>query len=599
MLRNISIAQRITCFVALMIAMVITMAVLSFFMTSNVIDEGTSVARDQLLDSQRARIKDVTQASALGLAAMTKGLPPKEQLGVITDYVEKSRFEDDASGYFYVYEGTVSVAHPTQKQLIGKDLSTAADKQGVHYVVELQKAAAKGGGFVDFVFPKPGAGDVFKLGYAEKIAGTPYWIGTGVYIDNVDRAESRLHDTMNSLLTRTTSTYGGGFLAALLLIVVPLSYRLATSITRPLARITGQARAVAAGNLDIKITPDGRDEVALLEQALSDMVDKLKKLIAEADDKNRQADEAAHEARVAQSRAEQAVQEAQAKASAMLVAADRLEQVAHAVSSASSQLSSQIEQSDRGAMDAAQRLTEAAAAINQMNATVQSVAQNAAEASTSSHDTREKAMAGARIVEQSVRSISRVHEVAQHLTANMGQLNEQAQAISKIMNVISDIADQTNLLALNAAIEAARAGDAGRGFAVVADEVRKLAEKTMASTHDVGAAITSIQASTATSVAAMETASEQISHATEFAHQSGQALEEIVSTVDATADQVNAIATASEEQSVTSEEINRSISNVNDVVQQTADAMHEAALAVGDLARQAQDLSSLIADMKK
>ena len=175
----------------------------------------------------------------------------------------------------------------------------------------------------------------------------------------------------------------------------------------------------------------------------------------------------------------------------------------------------------------------------------------------------------------------------------------KAQAISKIMNVISDIADQTNLLALNAAIEAARAGDAGRGFAVVADEVRKLAEKTMASTHDVGAAITSIQASTATSVAAMETASEQISHATEFAHQSGQALEEIVSTVDATADQVNAIATASEEQSVTSEEINRSISNVNDVVQQTADAMHEAALAVGDLARQAQDLSSLIADMKK
>ena len=145
MFRNISIAQRITCFVALMIAMVIAMAILSFFMTSNVIDEGTSVARSQLLDSQRDRIKDVTQASALGLAAMTKGLPQQEQLRVITDYVEKSRFEDDASGYFYVYEGTVSVAHPTQKQLIGKDLSTTADKQGVHYVVELQKAAAKGG----------------------------------------------------------------------------------------------------------------------------------------------------------------------------------------------------------------------------------------------------------------------------------------------------------------------------------------------------------------------------------------------------------------------------------------------------------------------
>lgn len=83
MLRNISIAQRITCFVTLMIAMVIAMAVLSFFMTSNVIDEGTSVARNQLLDSQRARIKDVTQASALGLAAMTKGLPHRSSWALL------------------------------------------------------------------------------------------------------------------------------------------------------------------------------------------------------------------------------------------------------------------------------------------------------------------------------------------------------------------------------------------------------------------------------------------------------------------------------------------------------------------------------------
>ena len=189
MLRAISISQRITFFVILMITLTIAMAVLSFFMTSSVINEGTAVARNQLLVSQRARIKDVTHASALGLAAMTKGLPQQEQLRVIADYVEKSRFEDDASGYFYVYEGTVSVAHPTQKQLIGKDLSGTADKQGVRYVSELRKAAAKGGGFVDFVFPKPGAGDVFKLGYAENVEGTPYWIGTGVYIDNVDRDE--------------------------------------------------------------------------------------------------------------------------------------------------------------------------------------------------------------------------------------------------------------------------------------------------------------------------------------------------------------------------------------------------------------------------
>ena len=129
--------------------------------------------------------------------------------------------------------------------------------------------------------------------------------------------------------------------------------------------------------------------------------------------------------------------------------------------------------------------------------------------------------------------------------------------------------------------------------------MRKLAEKTMSSTQDVGNAISVIQESTAKSMEAMDNAVSRISDATELANQSGAALREIVSTADDTFDRIQAIATASEEQSAASEEINRSIITVNDMSRQTASSMTEAAKAVADLAAQAQSLTGLIQEMKK
>ena len=342
------------------------------------------------------------------------------------------------------------------------------------------------------------------------------------------------------------------------------------------------------------------DEIGALARGVGAMVENLKQLFADSEQKTREAHAATEEARQAVREAEEARKAAEgARREGMLSAAGQLEEVAAVLSSASTQLSARIEQSDRGAGESAQRLSEAATAMNEMNATVQEVAKNAGSASGASAETKEKAEAGAQVVEKAVRSIEDVHRMSLALKGDMVQLNEHARDISRIMAVISDIADQTNLLALNAAIEAARAGEAGRGFAVVADEVRKLAEKTMASTNDVANAITAIQESTAKSMTGVDNAVERIGEANELASRSGAALEEIVATVMATGDQVNAIATASEEQSAASEEINQSIVQVNDMARQTAGAMAEASKAVSDLAAQAQRLNELITRMKE
>ena len=81
---------------------------------------------------------------------------------------------------------------PPKKELQGKDLKEVKDANGVYLVQALRNQSQKGGGFVEYIWPKPGAGDVPKLSYAEMIPGTNYWIGTGVYLDNIESFTSEM-----------------------------------------------------------------------------------------------------------------------------------------------------------------------------------------------------------------------------------------------------------------------------------------------------------------------------------------------------------------------------------------------------------------------
>jgi len=388
--------------------------------------------------------------------------------------------------------------------------------------------------------------------------------------------------------------------AAAVFFSIIVSLVLSRSIKHQLGKDPGELQAVAshvaAGDYDIH---DANSDSVGVYASIVAMVQALKTHIERAQRESLAAQEQSAKATEALRQTEAANIEAQNKSEALRMAAARLQEVARVVSAATARLAAQIEQSDKGARETSGRLGEAASAMQQMNATVQEVARNASVASQASTETRAKAENGSEIVKRSLRSIDQVHQASMTLKGDMAQLHEHTQNINRIMGVISDIADQTNLLALNAAIEAARAGDAGRGFAVVADEVRKLAEKTMASTHDVANAIKAIQSSATQSMDSVDKAARQIEEANTYASQSGAALSDIVATVEGTADQVNAIAAASEQQSAASDEVSRAITQISEMSRQTSAAMREAADAVAELAGQTQNLMELMSSMQQ
>ncbi len=279
-------------------------------------------------------------------------------------------------------------------------------------------------------------------------------------------------------------------------------------------------------------------------------------------------------------------------------AAAQAKDIAGRLSASSNDLSSQVKQANQGARIQLDRTSQMATAMEEMNASVIEVARNASDSAELADSTQNRALSGAKVVEEAVESIERVRRKAEFLRTTMQDLAQKTEDIGRIMQVIDDIADQTNLLALNAAIEAARAGEAGRGFAVVADEVRKLAEKTMVATKEVTEAVSGIQAGVEENVRAADDSTQAVEDSTRLSRKSGEALHEIVSMVSKSADQARSIATAAEEQSSTSDEITHSTDEINRISVETSETMQKSAKAVAILSDLATELEALIRTMQ-
>jgi methyl-accepting chemotaxis protein len=330
-----------------------------------------------------------------------------------------------------------------------------------------------------------------------------------------------------------------------------LAWALTRSITTPINQALNVARRIASGDLTGKIASDGKDEAAQLLDALADMQGNLRSTIHGIGESARQ------------------------------------------LASAAEEMSSVMEQSTRSLQQQNDQIEMAATAVTQMSTAVDEVAANAVSSAEASQASNEDSKHGHVQVSETITSIQGLVSEVISASEQAQGLADQAQDISKVLEVIRGIAGQTNLLALNAAIEAARAGEAGRGFAVVADEVRSLAQRTQNSTEEIEL-ITNIQQGTGTTVGALQSSAEHANQTLRRANSAGNALEKITASISQINERNLVIASAAEQQALVAREVDHNLVNIRDLSTQTAAGATQTSAASHELSRLAVDLNGLV-----
>ncbi|HII98792.1 MAG TPA: HAMP domain-containing protein [Methanoregula sp.] len=179
----------------------------------------------------------------------------------------------------------------------------------------------------------------------------------------------------------------------------------------------------------------------------------------------------------------------------------------------------------------------------------------------------------------------------------IGEIKDQMDKISEIVNLITDLANQTNLLALNAAIEAARAGEAGRGFAVVATEVKSLAVESRASAERISEMIESLQKKTENAVDAVAASNTGVREGSEALQETLSSFTKIVTAIDKISQNVSEVAAAAEEQAASVEEVTASVNEVGGLMQSTTREATDAAAASEESSAAIDQITKVVANV--
>ncbi|WAH35109.1 methyl-accepting chemotaxis protein [Alicyclobacillus dauci] len=346
----------------------------------------------------------------------------------------------------------------------------------------------------------------------------------------------------------------GTYVNALVSIIVTTSLVMASvhwMVIRPLHRLVQSIEQVAEGRLALDESTFSNDEVGKASRAMVTMTAYLREMIRDV----------------------------QSASDQLAASAEELTASADESTQATEQVTRTVQEATEGSEIQVQQAEAVQASFKEVGSKIEAIISNVDLVVQTSNGTLSASDNGKQTVHKTSEQMTRIQSSVMELAEDVKRLGDRSQQIGNIIQVIRSVADETNLLALNASIEAARAGEAGRGFAVVADEVRKLAEQSADATKQIEDIVHSIQHEIGTTADRMGLSSKEVEHGireVQNTQESFAVVEESVIKTREHTDYVKELAAAIGTEIA---EFARRISDVENVSRRTAEGMQTVAAA--------------------